>query len=190
MIENVEYIISHDEEVDHFLKERGIIPLFGTITTQLSYDIITKIKLAFHNGKDKIGILINSEGGTFDGQVAIIDEILYWIKQGKIIETVVQGMACSGAANILLMGSPKYRYATYHSAIMFHSVSLDLQYDTIDNQKNIVDFTQRHQDLLNTTLLKNIKKRNGKQFLESIKKDLWMSANEAKKYGIIDHIIE
>ncbi|MBQ6269030.1 MAG: ATP-dependent Clp endopeptidase proteolytic subunit ClpP [Bacteroidetes bacterium] len=167
------------------LKDR-IIFIGGPIDdSTASLTIAQLLFLASEDSKKDISLYINSPGGVVSAGLAIYDTIQY-VKPD--VQTICVGMAASMAQVLLCAGTKGKRYALPHSQIMMHQPSGGTQGQSADIEiyaKNIL--TTRD------TLYQIISKHTGKK-IETIRKDAdrdyYMSAEEAKKYGIIDNILE
>ncbi len=135
-------------------------------------------------GKD-IQLYINSPGGVITSGMAIYDTMKY-IKCD--VSTICIGMAASMGAFLLAGGEKGKRFALPNSEIMIHQPSGGTQGQATDIQiqaENILKIKER----LNRILAEN----TGKSYEEiaaDTERDNFMSADEAKEYGLIDAVIE
>ncbi len=166
------------------LKDR-IIFLSGAIDDASANTIIAQLLFLDNQGSDQeIRIFINSPGGSVSAGLAIFDTINY-IKSE--VSTICVGLAASMGAVLLSSGTKGKRLALPNSEIMLHQVMGGAQ-----GQASDIEISAKHilkiKDRLNRILVKNTG-----QSLEVIEKDtdrdFYMSADEAKKYGLIDKII-
>lgn len=167
------------------LKDR-IIFLGTEIDDTTANTIIAQLLFLDASDPDKdIYIYINSPGGSVSSTIAIYDTIQY-IKSN--VSTICVGMAASGAALILCSGTKGKRFALPNSRIMVHQPLGGAQGQVTDIE-------------IQTKELKRIKDNINKIFtlhtrqpLEKIEKDtdrdFYMTAQEAKEYGIIDEVIK
>jgi ATP-dependent Clp protease protease subunit len=132
-----------------------------------------------------INVYINSPGGVVTSGLAIYDTMQF-IKPD--VATTCVGMAASMGALLLAAGAPKKRFALPHSRIMIHQPWGGVQGQVTDieiHAKELLTIKARLNDIL--------AKHTG-QPLEKIEKDtdrnFFMSAEEAKKYGLVDEIYE
>ena len=134
-------------------------------------------------GKD-IYLYINSPGGSVTAGMGIYDTIQY-IKSD--VSTICVGMAASMGAFLLAAGTKGKRFALPNSTIMIHQPLGGMQGQASD-MKIHADFILKTKDTLN----KILSQRTGKP-LEQIEKDTdrdnFLSASEAKEYGLIDDIM-
>lgn len=167
------------------LKER-IIFLSGVITDEVANLVIAQLLLLSAQDPQKdIQLYINSPGGVVTAGLAIYDTMQY-IKPD--VSTVCIGMAASMAAVILSTGTKGKRFALPNSLIMLHQVAGGVSGQATDIEiaaKQIIKMKQR---------LNQILAQHTGQPLEKIEKDtdrdFYLSAQEAKDYGIIDGVIK
>ncbi|MCX6755869.1 MAG: ATP-dependent Clp endopeptidase proteolytic subunit ClpP [Candidatus Nomurabacteria bacterium] len=166
------------------LNER-IIFLAGGIDDHMANLVIAQLLYLEHtDNKKDISLYINSPGGSVTAGLAIIDTMNF-IKSD--VSTICVGVAASMGALILSAGEKGKRFTLPNSEVMIHQVMGGAEGQASDialSAKHIL----RSKDTLNKILAKN----TGKKFEEVEKdadRDYWMSADEAKKYGIIDQII-
>ncbi len=166
------------------LKDR-IIFLSGPIDDASANTIIAQLLFLDSQSNDQeIRIFINSPGGSVSAGLAIFDTMNY-IKSE--VSTICVGLAASMGAVLLSSGTKGKRLALPNSEIMLHQVMGGAQ-----GQASDIEISAKHilkiKDRLNRILVKNTG-----QSLEVIEKDtdrdFYMSAEEAKKYGLVDKII-
>ncbi len=134
-------------------------------------------------GKD-ISIYINSPGGSVYAGLGIYDTMQYI---GSKVGTICTGMAASMAAVLLVAGEKGKRMALKHSRVMIHQPMGGAQ-----GQASDIEITAREIQKLKKELYTIISDHSGKPF-EQIEKDSdrdhWMTALEAKEYGMIDEVL-
>lgn len=135
--------------------------------------------------KKDIQMYINSPGGVVTSGMAIYDTMQY-IKPN--VSTICIGQAASAASVILAAGTKGKRFALPHSRVLIHQVM-----GGMEGQATDVEIQTREMLRIRTMLDQVLAKHTG-QKIEKIHKDterdFFMTAQEAKKYGIIDEIIE
>ncbi|WP_445314335.1 ATP-dependent Clp protease proteolytic subunit [Microcoleus vaginatus] len=136
------------------------------------------------SGKDII-LYINSPGGMVSAGMAIFDTMQH-IKSDVV--TICVGLAASMGSFLLAAGAKGKRLALPHSRIMIHQPSGGTRGQATDIQIEAKEILRlRHE-------LNNIYAKNTGQPIEKIEKDMdrdyFMSAEEAKEYGLIDRVIE
>ena len=167
------------------LKERIIF-----ISTPIDDDIANLIiaQLLFLDGEEpgkEIQIYVNSPGGVVSAGLAIYDTMQY-IKSP--CTTICVGQAASMAAVLLCAGAKGKRFSLPNSRVLIHQPLGGAQ-----GQASDIDIQAREILKLRERLNKILAKHTG-QSLKKIEKDTdrdyYMSAEEAKAYGIVDEIIE
>lgn len=167
------------------LKER-IIFLGGPISEAMTSSIIAQLLfLESQDPKKDIKLYINSPGGLVTGGLAIYDTMQY-VKSD--ISTICIGIAASMAAILLAAGVKGKRYILPNSEVLLHQVMGGAEGQAID-----VDIAARHiikvKDRLNQILAKHIG-QDIKKVEKDTDRDFFMSAEEAKAYGVVDKIIK
>ena len=167
------------------LKDRIIF--LGEEVNDVSASIIVA-QLLFLEAEDPskdIQLYINSPGGSVTAGMAIYDTMKY-IKCD--VSTICLGMAASMGAFLLAGGTKGKRYALPHSTIMIHQPSGGAQ-----GQATEIQIAAEH--ILKTKKkLNEILAANSGKPVEVVEKDTdrdnWLSADEAKEYGLIDNVIK
>ena len=150
----------------------------GLITAQLLF-------LEAENPKKPISMYINSPGGVVTAGLAIYDTMQY-VKPD--IATVCVGQAASMGSFLLTAGSAGHRYALPNARIMVHQPSGGAQGQATDIQiqaEEILKVRARLNDIYARHTGKDIK------FIElSMERDNFMTADEAKDFGLVDHVVD
>ena len=134
-------------------------------------------------GKD-VSIYINSPGGSVYAGLGIYDTMQYISSD---VVTICTGMAASMAAVLLVSGAAGKRFALKHSRVMIHQPMGGAQ-----GQASDIEITAREIQKLKKELYTIISDHSGMTF-EKVEKDsdrdYWMTAEEAKQYGMIDDVL-
>ena len=160
----------------------------GAVTTDSADLIIAQLLyLEAENPEKDVYLYINSPGGMVTAGLAVYDTMQY-VKPP--ITTVCIGMAMSFGALLLAAGTKGKRSALPHARIMVHQPLIGGEGIT----GAVTDVDIETKELVNTkNKLVEILAKHTKQPIEKIKKDTernyYMSAEEAKRYGIIDEVI-
>lgn len=167
------------------LKDR-IIFLGSAIDDGVANAIIAQLLFLDNQSQDKdIKIYINSPGGSVTAGMAIYDTMQF-VKSD--VATICVGMAASMAAVILAAGAKGKRLALPNSEIMIHQVMGGMEGQASDI-KIRAERILRIKDRLN----KILSEHTGKKISvveEDTDRDYFMTAEEAKKYGLIDQVIK
>ncbi len=185
VIEKTQYGERAYDIYSRLLKDR-IIFLAGPITDVTANSIIAQLLfLASKDPSKDIQLYINSPGGSVTAGMAIYDTMQY-VKPD--ISTVCVGMAASMAATLLAAGTKGKRFALPNSEILLHQVAGGVTGEAVEIEitaKQIIKIKDR---------LNRILAHHTGQPLEKVEKDtdrdFYLSANEAKEYGIIDEVIK
>ncbi len=167
------------------LKDR-IIFLGGPIDDVAANSIIAQLLfLDSQSGKEDIKLYINSPGGQVTSALAIYDTMQY-VKAD--VSTICIGLAASAAALLLASGQKGKRLILPNGEVLIHQVMGGAQGQATD-----IDIHAKH-ILKIKRKLNEILARHSGQTTEKVEKDAerdyFMSAEEAKKYGLVDKIIK
>ena len=166
------------------LKDRIII-LNGEITDNSSNIVVAQLLYLDSLNNDDISLYINSPGGSITAGMAIFDTMNF-IKSD--ISTICVGMAASMAAFLLSSGEKGKRYILPNAEVMIHQPLGGAQ-----GQATEIQIAAEH--ILKTKKkLNQILADNAGKPVEEVEKDTdrdnWLSADEAKEYGLIDEVIK
>lgn len=171
--------------LDDMLLENRIVFLIGEISYARAAEVIMKM-LYLDNLKrnSEISLYINSPGGTVDDTMAIYDTMRF---VRSPIATYCIGRAQSGGAIILAAGTKGKRFALPHAKIMLHqpwggvtgqAADIKIQAEEILKAKSMIN------QILSTHTGLPVDK-----IAAETERDRYMSADEAKQYGIIDEVL-
>ncbi len=167
------------------LKER-IIFLGGPIDDDVANIVIAQLLfLQSESDSEDIKFYINSPGGSVTAALAIYDTMRH-VKPK--VSTVCVGQAASAAAILLASGAKGQRFALPNSRIMIHQPLGGVEGQASDIKIH-ADEILRVRERLNEILAK-LTGKGKKQIDEDTERDRFLTAEEAKKYGIIDKVIE
>jgi ATP-dependent Clp protease protease subunit len=167
------------------LKDR-IVFLGTAIDDHVANAVIAQLLfLQMDDGKKDINIYINSPGGSVTAGLAIYDTMQFLTCD---VNTYCIGMAASMGAVLLAAGTRGKRFALPNSDIMIHQVSGGAQ-GTASDVERTVEFMFK----LKKRLIKILADHTGKPY-EQVKadsdRDYYMSADEAKAYGLVDEVVK
>jgi ATP-dependent Clp protease protease subunit len=165
------------------LRDR-IIFLGGVIDSDSANLIIAQLLfLESEDPKKDISLYINSPGGSVTATLAMIDTMQH-VKPD--VSTVCVGMAASGGAWLLSAGEKGKRFALPNAEIMIHQ-----PLGGAEGQATDIEITARQilklRDKLNHMMAKHTGQTLAK-IEKDVERDFFMTADEAKKYGIIDQV--
>ena len=167
------------------LKDR-IIFVGAPIDDDLANVVIAQFLFLESDDPDKdIHLYINSPGGLVTAGLAIYDTMQY-VKPD--ISTICMGQAASMGAILLAGGAPEKRFTLPHARVMIHQPQGGFQGAAADigiQAREIMKLREK----LNEILVKHTK-QNLSQIQKDTDRDFFMSGDEAKKYGIVDAVIQ
>lgn len=165
------------------LKER-IIFLSGPVDDASANIVIAQLLfLESEDQKKDIYLYINSPGGSVTAGMALYDTMQH-IKPD--VSTICVGLAASMGAVILSAGAKNKRFVLPNAEVMIHQ-----PWGGTEGQASDIAITAKHILKTRETLNKILAKNTGKplaQIEKDTDRDYYMSADEAKKYGIVDEI--
>ena len=133
-----------------------------------------------------IALYINSPGGVMTSLMAIYDT-MHFIKPD--VATYCMGQSASAAAVLLAAGSPGKRYALPHARIMLHQPHIG----GLEGQATDIEIHAREIMRVKEEMNQMLAEHTGQE-IEKVRmdtdRDFWMTAIEAKEYGVVDEVIE
>jgi len=166
------------------LKER-IIFIGGPITDEVANVVIAQLVFLEHEDpKREIKLYLNSPGGVVTAGLAVYDTMQYIQPD---VSTICVGVAASMAATLLAGGAEGKRLILPNAEVMIHQVM-----GGTEGQASDIEINARHilkiKERLNMILAHHTK-QSLKQVEEDTDRDYYMSAEEARAYGIVDQIV-
>lgn len=166
------------------LKDR-IILLSSAIDDHVASLVCAQLLfLESENPEKEINLYINSPGGVVTAGLAIYDTMQYI---SAPVVTLCLGQAASMGAFLLAAGAKGMRYTLPHSRIMLHQPSGGFHGQATDIEIHAREVL-RLKESLNQILAKNCDK-DVEQIARDTDRDNFMTAEEAKAYGVVDHIL-
>jgi ATP-dependent Clp protease protease subunit len=167
------------------LRER-VVFLNGPVEDGMAALICAQLLyLESENPKKQIDMYINSPGGIVTSGLAIYDTMQY-IKSP--VSTVCMGMAASMGSFLLMAGEPGLRISLPNARIMVHQPSGGFQGKASDIERHAEDIIKTKRRL-NELYAKHCG-RTYEEVESTLDRDFFMSAEEAKEWGIVDHIYD
>tara|TARA_Y100000590_G_scaffold426392_1_gene535428 strand:- start:514 stop:1125 length:612 start_codon:yes stop_codon:yes gene_type:complete len=167
------------------LKER-IVFLVGPVNDNVASLVTAQLLfLESENPKKEINFYINSPGGLVTSGLGIYDTMQY-IKSP--VSTLCIGQASSMGSFLLAAGEKGKRFSLPHSRIMVHQPSAGFQGQATDIQihaKEILSLKERLNQIYSKHTGKSVK-----EIAQALERDKFMTAEEAKDFGLIDSVVE
>lgn len=166
------------------LKDRIIF--LGTHVDENAANLIVAqlLFLQAEDAKKDIFFYINSPGGSVYDALAIYDTMQYVTND---IQTVGIGIQASAAAFLLSSGTKGKRFILPNATVMVHQPSSGTRGKVTDQEIDLRE-SLRIKKLLETIMANNTG-QNVEKIHEDMERDKWLSAQEAKSYGIVDDVI-
>ena len=167
------------------LKER-IVFLGSDVNPQTANLVVAQLlHLAHEDPEADIQFYINSPGGIIYDGLAIYDTMQYITCD---VQTIGIGLQASMGAFLLSSGTKGKRSVLPNSRLMIHQPSSGTRGKITDQEIDLKEgiFLK---ELLSKIMAKNTGQKLAK-VIDDMERDYWMSAEEAKEYGIIDHVIK
>ncbi len=169
--------------LDKMLKTRTIL-LSGEINKELAERVVRQLLILEQEGDDPIRVFIDSPGGDADAGYAIFDTIRFIAPE---VHMVGIGLVASAGALVLLAGKKEHRYAFPNSHYLIHQ-----PLSGIRGVATEIEIHAREIEKMRGRINKLIAEETGKP-IEQVEKDTdrdyWLSAEEAKEYGLVSKII-
>jgi len=167
------------------LLETRTVLVCGPVSDDMARDVMAQLLvLDAQNGEKPIRVVVNSPGGAVDAGYAIYD-VMRFVKAP--VYSICAGLAAS-AATVILLGAPKaHRYSLPNTRFLIHQPSTGIQgqaSDVVIGAQEILKLRQKVNELLAKECGKPVEK-----IAEDTRRDYWLSAEEAREYGLITKIV-
>jgi len=178
--------MGYDDSVFQRLLKERIIFLGSPVEDTVANLICAQMLLLAAEDPDRdIYLYINSPGGSISAGMAIYDTMQFVRND---VATVAMGLAASMGQFLLSSGEPGKRYSLPHARIMMHQPS-----GGIGGTASDIKIQAEQMLYIKKQMAKLIGEQTG-QSMEQIEsdsdRDRWFSADEAKEYGFIDHVVQ
>lgn len=178
--------MAYDDSVFQRLLKERIIFLGSPVEDTVANLICAQMLLLAAEDPDRdIYLYINSPGGSISAGMAIYDTMQYVRND---VATVAMGLAASMGQFLLSSGAPGKRYSLPHARIMMHQPS-----GGIGGTASDIKIQAEQMLYIKKQMARLIAAQTG-QSVEQIEadsdRDRWFSADEAKEYGFIDHVVQ
>ncbi len=173
-----------DSVFERLLKER-IIFLGSQVDDEIANKLCAQILLLSAEDPTKdISLYINSPGGSVTAGMAIFDTMQY---APCDIATYGMGLAASMGQFLLSAGTKGKRYALPHSRIMMHQPSAGVGGTAADIAIQAEQFAHTKKEM--AELIAEFTGQSVEQIAKDSDRDRWFTAQQAKDYGFVDHVI-
>jgi len=184
-VERTSYGMKESNPYNKLFEER-IIFLGVQIDDASANDVMAQLITLESNDPDRdITMYINSPGGSFTALTAIYDTMQF-IKPD--VQTICVGIAMSMGALLLAGGAEGKRMALPNAKILIHQVSSGFQGQATDieiHAREVIDLRRKLDEIIAGHAGKDVE-----EVRKDTERDYFMSADEAKDYGIVDRVID
>ena len=175
-----------DDQLAARLLYQRIIVLGAEVDDQIANRLCAQLLLlSAEDPRGDISLYINSPGGSVSAGLAIYDTMRLIPND---VSTLAMGLVASMGQFLLSAGTPGKRYCLQHAQILMHQGSAGFGGTAAD-----VEIYAEQLERVGNTMLRLISEHTG-QPIETVeqdsRRDRWFNAEEAKQYGLIDHILD
>ena len=175
---------ANDSVFEKLLKER-ILFLGDQVDDQIANKLCAQmLLLSAEDPTRDIALYINSPGGSVTAGMAIYDTMQFVPCD---VATYGMGLAASMGQFLLSAGTPGKRYALPHARIMMHQPSAGIGGTAADIAIQAEQFAQTKREM--AELIAEHTGQTFEQITKDSDRDRWFTAQEAKEYGLVDHVI-
>lgn len=176
-----------DDKIEAAMLDSRRIFLSNAVTSESAEEIIRKFwYLEMKDAGKPILFVINSPGGSTDAGFAIWDQIKMI---SSPVTTLITGLAASMGSVLSLVAAPKRRFATPNARVMIHQPHVG---GVIKGQATDLDIQAKEILKVREILIQIYAKASGKErdvIERALDRDMWMSAEEALAWGLLDKIV-
>jgi len=175
-----------DDQLAARLLYQRIIVLGAEVDDQIANRLCAQLLLlSAEDPRGDISLYINSPGGSVSAGLAIYDTMRLIPND---VSTLAMGLVASMGQFLLSAGTPGKRYCLQHAQILMHQGSAGFGGTAAD-----VEIYAEQLERVGNTMLRLISEHTG-QPIETVerdsRRDRWFDAEEAKQYGLVDHILD
>tara|TARA_B100000989_G_C19321742_1_gene377009 strand:+ start:33 stop:656 length:624 start_codon:yes stop_codon:yes gene_type:complete len=177
-----------EAKIDELLLEQRRIFFSTQVSDKSAKDAIRKLWYLEHTNPGKpILFVINSPGGSVDSGFAIWDQIMMITSP---VVTLVTGLAASMGSVLSLAAAPGKRFATKNARIMIHQplIAGVIQGQATDLEIQAKEIIKTRKQIID--VYANSTGKSHEHIEKTIDRDTWMSAAEAKDFGLLDGIVD
>src|SRR3990170_4803443 len=170
--------------VAKLLKTRTVM-VTDEVTKKMAQQIMTQLLLLEAENNDDIKMYINSPGGDADAGFAIFDMMRFIVPK---VKAICAGVAASAAVIILLGAKKENRFSLPNARVLIHQPSTGIHGTAADIQIEATEILKCREKI---NRLISVETGQAMEKVESdTKRNFWMSAEEALKYGLVRKIIQ
>jgi ATP-dependent Clp protease protease subunit len=184
VLEERELRVTQMSVFDRLMMDR-ILWVSGPVNDQMSTIVAAQLMFLDNVEERDITMHIDTGGGSVKSGLSMVDVMNYIASD---VSTINTGMAASMGSILLGAGTKGKRFSLPNSKVMLHQVSAGMSGNIQDMKISYLESEKYNQLLFK--LLGEYCGKTTKQVMKDADRDLWLTSEEAKKYGIIDSIIK
>jgi ATP-dependent Clp protease protease subunit len=176
------------KKMEKMFFEKRAIYFWGVVEDKTVRDAVSKLLLLDADKPgEEIKLYINSPGGVVTSGMVLYDTI-------KLIDspvsTICMGLAASMGSILLSVGTKGKRYIYPHGEVMIHQPSIGGYFQATQADIEIQAEQIRKTKEIGARILAENCGKTMEQIFKDFDRDYWMNADEAKTYGIVDHVLD
>lgn len=175
-----------DDILTKYILDTRTVLIHGEINEDSAYKTVKELLYLASVSKEPIKVILNSVGGKVYEGLFVYDTVRDLASQG--IEITMEGRGVAASMGILLLQAGSKRIISKHTRIMIHEMS-DVCVGKTSQIEDETKETKIVNDMLRDILAEKSKKTSAE--IEAIckRRDIWMSAEEALEFGLVDEIV-
>jgi ATP-dependent Clp protease protease subunit len=177
-----------NKKLEKYFFEKRSVYFWGVVDDKSARDVVNKLLLLDADKPgEEIKFYINSPGGVVTSGMVIYDT-MQMIKSP--VSTICMGLAASMGSILLSGGVKGKRYIYPHGEVMIHQPSIGGYIQGVSADLEIQAEQTRKVKEIGARILADNCGKTTEQIMKDFDRDYWMNADEAIKYGIVDHRID
>lgn len=176
------------KKMEKMFFEKRAIYFWGVVDDKTVREAVSKLLLLDADKPgEEIKLYINSPGGVVTSGMVLYDTIKLI---SSPVSTICMGLAASMGSILLSVGTKGKRYIYPHGEVMIHQPSLGGYFQATQADIEIQAEQIRKTKEIGARILAENCGKTVEQIMKDFDRDYWMNADEAKAYGIVDHVLD
>lgn len=176
------------KKMEKMFFEKRAIYFWGVVDDKTVREAVSKLLLLDADKPgEEIKLYINSPGGVVTSGMVLYDTIKLI---SSPVSTICMGLAASMGSILLSVGTKGKRYIYPHGEVMIHQPSLGGYFQATQADIEIQAEQIRKTKEIGARILAENCGKTVEQIMKDFDRDYWMNAEEAKAYGIVDHVLD
>ena len=176
------------KKMEKMFFEKRAIYFWGVVDDKTVREAVSKLLLLDADKPgEEIKLYINSPGGVVTSGMVLYDTIKLI---SSPVSTICMGLAASMGSILLSVGTKGKRYIYPHGEVMIHQPSIGGYFQATQADIEIQAEQIRKTKEIGAKILAENCGKTVEQIMKDFDRDYWMNADEAKAYGIVDHVLD